>query len=122
MENGIAIKNGYKCDLDVLTAGTKIAVMRNADKTLQFYLNGVSQGVACEVPNSNVYAVVDLYGQCAQVSLTTCGSPNAPSRGVGLQAIAAMDSMYAQSDTLSSLQVASVIQPQNHFTPDHIHR
>lgn len=121
MENGIAIKNGYKCDLDVLTTGTKVGVMKNSDKTLQFFLNGISQGIACEVPNSNVYAVVDLYGQCAQVSLTSCGSPLVPGSR-GLQATAAVDSMYAQSDTLSSLQVASVIQSQNHFKPDHIHR
>lgn len=118
MENGTAIKNGYMCDLDTLTSGTKIGVMRNADKSLVFYLNGVPQGIACEVPNANVYAVVDLYGQCAQVSLTTCNSPTVPR---GLQAVA-LESMYAQSDTLSSIQVASVIQPQNHFTPDHIHR
>lgn len=50
--------------------------------------------------------------------MTTCNSPTVPR---GLQAVA-LESMYAQSDTLSSIQVASVIQPQNHFTPDHIHR
>lgn len=100
--------------------------MRNADKTLTFFLNGESQGIACEVPNNTVYAVVDLYGQCAQVSLTSCGSPStavppAGARG-GAQA-GIVDSIgYPQSDTLSSLQVASVIQPPNHFTPDHIHR
>lgn len=26
MENGVTIKNGYKCDLDVLTAGTRIGM------------------------------------------------------------------------------------------------
>lgn len=104
--------------------------MRSGDKSLNFFLNGDDQGKACEISNNTVYAVVDLYGQCAQVSLTSCGSPSTtlaaggrasacvPIQGTIAESLVA----YAQSDTLSSLQVASVIQPPNNFTPDHIHR
>lgn len=69
MINGKTIKNNYICDLDTVTSGTKLGVMRSADKSLEFYKDGVPQGVACHVPHSNIYAVIDLYGQCAQVSI-----------------------------------------------------
>lgn len=76
MENGSTIKNNYPCDLDTLPAGTRLGVVRTSNKTLEFYRNGVPEGVACIVPHNNVYAVVDLYGQCAQVSIP-CASPGA---------------------------------------------
>lgn len=34
-----------------------------------FYVNGVSQGVAADDLPAQVYAVVDLYGKCAQVTI-----------------------------------------------------
>lgn len=34
-----------------------------------FYVNGVSQGVAADDLPARVYAVVDLYGKCAQVTI-----------------------------------------------------
>lgn len=36
-----------------------------------FYVNGESQGVAAEGLPNVVYAVVDLYGKCVQVSVTS---------------------------------------------------
>jgi hypothetical protein len=36
---------------------------------LVFYVNGVSQGVAADDLPAQVYAVVDLYGKCAQVTI-----------------------------------------------------
>ncbi|XP_057662897.1 neuralized-like protein 4 [Diorhabda carinulata] len=103
MINGKTIKNNYICDLDVLTAGIKLGVMRSADKSLEFYKNGVSQGVACVVPHNNIYAVVDLYGQCAQVSIP-CASPTAPLPSTGIE-------ISHRSDTSASLQATSVVQP-----------
>lgn len=76
MINGKTIKNNYSCDLDTLTSGIKLGVMRSADKSLEFYKDGIPQGVACTIPHNNIYAVVDLYGQCAQVSIP-CASPMA---------------------------------------------
>ena len=37
---------------------------------LVFYVNGESQGVAVENVPPVLYAVVDLYGKCVQVSIT----------------------------------------------------
>lgn len=57
--------------------------MRSCDKQLEFFLDGVSQGPACFIPHGNIYAVVDLYGQCAQVSIP-CATPIAPLASVGI--------------------------------------
>lgn len=48
--------------------------MRHPDSTLHFYINGNDQGVACEGVPSSVYGVIDLYGQCAQVSIVPTSS------------------------------------------------
>lgn len=82
MVNGKTIKNNYPCDLDTLTGGIRLGVMLSADKSLEFYKDGIAQGVACVVPHNNIYAVVDLYGQCSQVSIP-CSSPLAPLASAG---------------------------------------
>ena len=69
MMNGITIKNNYACDLDSLVKGTRIGMMRHADATLHYYINGIDQGVACTNIPEGLWAVIDLYGQCSQVTL-----------------------------------------------------
>ncbi|PSN34666.1 Neuralized-like protein 4 [Blattella germanica] len=58
----------YGVDLDKLKEGDRIGVMRTSESELVFYVNGVSQGPAADDLPSQVYAVVDLYGKCAQVT------------------------------------------------------
>ncbi|KAK7792172.1 hypothetical protein R5R35_005131 [Gryllus longicercus] len=70
MQDGITLRNGYSCDLDALVTGTRIGMMRHDDGTLHYYIDGVDQGAACGGVPPHVYAVVDLYGQCAQVCIT----------------------------------------------------
>ena len=70
MQDGTTIGHGYKLDLDTLVVGSKLGMMHCSDGTLHFYLNGVDQGVACVDIPSGVYAVIDLYGQCAQVTIS----------------------------------------------------
>ena len=43
-------------------------MVRTREGTLRYTINGEDQGLACDNIPPNVYAVVDLYGQCAQVS------------------------------------------------------
>ena len=43
--------------------------MRTSEGALHFYVNGTDQGMAASGVPANVYAVVDLYGKCAQVSI-----------------------------------------------------
>ena len=48
MMDGSTIRNGYPLDLDSVTVGYRIGMMRCSDGTLHYYLNGVDQGVACQ--------------------------------------------------------------------------
>ncbi|GAB6019762.1 Neuralized-like protein 4 [Chamberlinius hualienensis] len=74
MQDGTTVRNGYKCDLDGLPAGTRIGMMRCPDATLHYFINGEDMGVACFDIPPYVYAVIDLYGQCAQVSIVYSSS------------------------------------------------
>ncbi|XP_077531935.1 neuralized E3 ubiquitin protein ligase 4 isoform X2 [Haemaphysalis longicornis] len=69
MRNGNTVRNGYKCDLDQLAVGSRVGVMRDSEGCLHYFINGEDQGIACRNIPSRVWAVVDLYGQCAQVSI-----------------------------------------------------
>ena len=45
-----------------------MGVLKTAQGDLLFFVNGVSQGVAAtNIPNY-VFAVIDMYGKCAQVT------------------------------------------------------
>nr|XP_014345078.1 PREDICTED: neuralized-like protein 4 [Latimeria chalumnae] len=75
MQDGNTMRNNYGCDLDSLTSGSRIGMMRTANGDLHYYINGVDQGVACTGLPPEVFAVVDLYGQCVQVSITSSTGP-----------------------------------------------
>uniref|UniRef100_A0A669F3D1 Neuralized-like protein 4 n=1 Tax=Oreochromis niloticus TaxID=8128 RepID=A0A669F3D1_ORENI len=75
MQDGNTMRNNYGCDLDSLTTGSRIGMMRSASGDLHYYINGVDQGVACSGLPPEVYAVIDLYGQCVQVSITSSSGP-----------------------------------------------
>ncbi|CAL8376707.1 unnamed protein product [Gadus morhua 'NCC'] len=77
MQDGNTMRNNYGCDLDSLTTGSRIGMMRSASGDLHYYINGVDQGVACTglPPGKEVFAVIDLYGQCVQVSITSSSGP-----------------------------------------------
>ncbi|KAI4808410.1 hypothetical protein KUCAC02_000472 [Chaenocephalus aceratus] len=75
MQDGNTMRNNYGCDLDSLTTGSRIGMMRSASGDLHYYINGVDQGVACTGLPPEVYAVIDLYGQCVQVSITSSSGP-----------------------------------------------
>lgn len=94
MFNGVTVRNDLPFDLDNCKTGCRIGVMRNGNN-IHFFLNGVDQGPAHECRAQNIYAVIDLYGQCSQVSLCI-GSNVAP---------------YATSENSQSLQMTSIIQP-----------
>ncbi|XP_067828155.1 neuralized-like protein 4 isoform X3 [Heptranchias perlo] len=75
MQDGNTMRNNYGCDLDSLTTGSRIGMMRSLNGDLHYYINGVDQGVACSGLPPELYAVVDLYGQCVQVSITSGSLP-----------------------------------------------
>uniref|UniRef100_A0A672LNB3 Neuralized-like protein 4 n=1 Tax=Sinocyclocheilus grahami TaxID=75366 RepID=A0A672LNB3_SINGR len=75
MQDGNTMRNNYGCDLDSLTTGSRIGMMRAASGDLHYFINGLDQGVACTGLPPEIYAVVDLYGQCVQVSITSSSGP-----------------------------------------------
>lgn len=89
------LRSNVLVDLDTLGTGARVGVMRNGD-FIHFFIDGVDQGPACECRSPNVWGVIDLYGQCAQVSLTQTQATVAP---------------YATSENSQSCQATSVIQP-----------
>ncbi|XP_064438612.1 neuralized-like protein 4 isoform X4 [Mirounga angustirostris] len=75
MQDGNTTRNNYGCDLDALGTGARIGMMRTAKGDLHYFINGQDQGAACSGLPPEVYAVVDLYGQCVQVSITNATGP-----------------------------------------------
>uniref|UniRef100_A0A452RIF7 Neuralized-like protein 4 n=1 Tax=Ursus americanus TaxID=9643 RepID=A0A452RIF7_URSAM len=77
MQDGNTMRNNYGCDLDALGTGARIGMMRTAKGDLHYFIDGQDQGAACSglPPGKEVYAVVDLYGQCVQVSITSATGP-----------------------------------------------
>ncbi|XP_022100637.1 neuralized-like protein 4 isoform X3 [Acanthaster planci] len=75
MKDGLMLNNSYGLDLDTVHEGDRIGI-RSWEETLHFFLNGRDMGTACTNVPSDVYAVIDLYGQCAQVSLVPSSTPN----------------------------------------------
>ena len=69
MHDGNTVVDEYGQDLDQLSEGDRVGVMRTADGSLHLYVNGVDQGCAATAIPSCVWAVVDMYGKCAQVTI-----------------------------------------------------
>ncbi|EDV96611.1 neuralized-like protein 4 [Drosophila grimshawi] len=93
--NRKTIRTNVLIDLDTLGTGTRVGVMRNGD-FIHFFVDGMDQGPAGECHAPNIWAIIDLYGQCAQVSLT--------------QTQLDIRAPYATSENSQSCQATSVIQ------------
>lgn len=59
----------YGTDLETLNENDRVGVMRTSGNDLVFYVNGESQGVAAKNMPKPLWALVDLYGRCVQVSM-----------------------------------------------------
>ena len=49
--------------------GDTVGVMRKDSGAVHFFVNGTDLGCAAQGVPANVYGVVDLFGQCAQVTV-----------------------------------------------------
>ena len=69
MHDGHTIVDEYGQDLDQLSEGDCVGVMRTSGGMLHLYVNGVDQGAAATGIPSRIWAIVDMYGKCAQVTV-----------------------------------------------------
>ncbi len=54
----------------VVGENDKVGVLRSTNGALHFFVNGIDQGPAAANIPSRIYAVIDMYGKCAQVTIT----------------------------------------------------
>ena len=83
----------------------RLGMVRTREGTLRYTINGEDQGLACENIPPNVHAVVDLYGQCAQVSIVHAAPLSHPSARGALavaQHTAAVASATAENSQVST--------------------
>merc|ERR1719295_752512 len=74
-QDGKSVHENYgDLDLDQVKEQDRVGVVRTSQGDLVFFINGVSQSVAASGIPSKVWAVVDLYGKCAGVTLTNTGN------------------------------------------------
>lgn len=72
LKDGNSLMEYYGADLDKLSEGDRVGVMRTSKGELIFFINGESQGVAARDIPKNVYGLVNLYGKCGQVTVISC--------------------------------------------------
>jgi neuralized-like protein 4 len=69
MKDGHTVLDEYGQDLDQLAEGDRVGVMRSASGVMHVFVNGVDQGPAASGIPHRVWAVIDMYGKCAQVTV-----------------------------------------------------
>lgn len=57
-------------NLENLSVGDRVGVMRKADNTLHFFVNGVDVGKRIKTIPLVLYAIVDVFGQAEEVTIT----------------------------------------------------
>ncbi|TFJ96249.1 phosphoribosylamine--glycine ligase [Platysternon megacephalum] len=69
LRDGRSILEEYGQDLDQLGEGDRVGIQRTAAGELRLWVNGRDCGVAASGIPPRVWAVVDLYGKCTQVTV-----------------------------------------------------
>lgn len=70
LTNGKGTRREYgDFNLDELSEGDRVGMMRKEDGSLHYYINGCDQGVAATRVPATVWGVIDLYGMTIQVRL-----------------------------------------------------
>ncbi|MGH0181943.1 UNVERIFIED_CONTAM: hypothetical protein FKN15_007340 [Acipenser sinensis] len=69
------ICDNYGPNLDTCPEGTVLGLLVDANSCLHLYVNGMDQGVAAQDIPSPCFPLLDLYGQCEQVTIVTNDVP-----------------------------------------------
>lgn len=103
LRDGRSVLEEYGQDLDQLVEGDRVGVERTASGELRLWVNGRDCGVAATGLPARVWAVVDLYGKCTQITVLPPEpgfSPPAPTATPPLEPLAAPeDSALSEQGT-----------------------
>ncbi|XP_027765596.1 neuralized-like protein 4, partial [Empidonax traillii] len=69
LRDGRSLREDFGPDLDALGEGDRVGVQATAGGELRLWVNGRDWGVAAAGIPPRVWAVVDLYGKCTQVTV-----------------------------------------------------
>lgn len=76
LKDGRSVLEEYGRDLDQLGEGDRVGIQRNGKGELHLWVNGQDCGTAASGLPSRLWAVVDLYGKCTQVTVVSCEPPS----------------------------------------------
>jgi neuralized-like protein 4 len=74
MRQLLQVRSSYGANLERLHAGSTVGLLLDEESRLHLYIDGLDQGVAASDLPAYVYAVIDLYGQCEQISIINTSS------------------------------------------------
>ena len=79
LRDGRSVLEEYGRDLDQLAEGDRVGIQRSSRGELHLWVNGQDCGAAASGLPPKLWAVVDLYGKCTQVTVVSCEPPPPPS-------------------------------------------
>lgn len=75
LRDGRSVLEEYGRDLDQLAEGDRVGIQRSSRGELHLWVNGQDCGAAASGLPPKLWAVVDLYGKCTQVTVVSCEPP-----------------------------------------------
>lgn len=75
LRDGRSVLEEYGRDLDQLAEGDRVGIQRSSLGELHLWVNGQDCGAAASGLPPKLWAVVDLYGKCTQVTVVSCEPP-----------------------------------------------
>lgn len=93
------VHNGY----DSLTVGSRLGMMRAAEGSLHYTINGEDEGAAIDGVPQGMHAVIDLYGVCGQSSVVHTAVT---------RVLANTENNLASSQVMASIQVSIQLSPE----------
>ena len=76
LKDGRSVLEEYGRDLDQLAEGDRVGIQRDSRGYLHLWVNGQDCGPAASGLPPRLWAVVDLYGKCTQVTVVSCEPPS----------------------------------------------
>ncbi|KAH1187930.1 hypothetical protein KIL84_015130 [Mauremys mutica] len=109
LRDGRSILEEYGQDLDQLGEGDRVGIQRTAAGELRLWVNGRDCGVAATGLPPRVWAVVDLYGKCTQVTVVPGEPEEAEDGAAGDEGLSSMELSEAVSNAILSAYNGSLL-------------